>query len=114
MAKIKIKSKKKTEKEPPFDMGETLGTMEQMKSKEHLEKVRSKHRKGGTLDNYCDMLETQINSLVEKILSITEQPVPKVSKSDADKHIKKLREHINSAQNQLNMAQIYARDNIDN
>lgn len=110
MAKFKPKKKTKPKPEqPPWDSDKPLGELEQMKSKEHLENIRSKHRKGGTLDNYCDMLETQINSLVEKVLSLSENP----QTSKPDKHINQLRKHINSAQNELNMAQIYARDNID-
>lgn len=101
MGKLKLKKKTKTENNKP------LGSLEQMKSKKHLESIRSKHRKGGTLDNYCDLLETQINSLVEKVLSLSEKP----QTSSPDKHINQLRKHINSAQNELNMAQIYARDN---
>lgn len=152
--KIKTKSTKKTK--PKKESLSSLGSLEELRDKEYLEKLRKKHHEGDALDNYCDMLETQINSLVDKLLPLSEEVTKKktilyhpesedyfigyeedlddhpellhigtphdliklITKEQVDsgpviKHINKLREHINAAEDQLLQAQTYARDKID-
>lgn len=64
------KTKKKADKPAPKKKptGESLGSLEELQSKAFLEKIRKKHKKDDAIENYCDMLETQINSLVDKLL----------------------------------------------
>lgn len=112
--KLKIKSTKKTK--PKKESLSSLGSLEELRDKKYLEKLRKKHHEGDALDNYCDMLETQINSLVDKLIPLSEENVELTKKLNADeshKHIRKLREHINAAEDQLLQAQTYARDKID-
>lgn len=69
--KIKLPGKKKESKKkesPPWEE-KSIGTLEQVSDSKYLEKQRSRHRKNGTLDRYCEMLETQISSLALKVIN---------------------------------------------
>jgi hypothetical protein len=142
---MKLKPKKKTEKTKP------LGTFEQLKDPEYLPQQRNIAKATGALEGYCEMLETQINALVDKILSVDtsqmvilshpesnayiigresdvetnpeliivgspedliEQLTEKGSSSNTEKCLTEARKRINSASNELGLAQQYIRDNL--
>lgn len=106
---MKLKPKKKKSK-PSKKSPEPMGTMDQLNDPEYLPKLREKHRKGGTLDNYCELLETQIGGLVTKLLSIDLTKLNNVS-PDTDKAMDVAKSHINAAANELYQAQQFFRDN---
>lgn len=103
------------ESDTPWDDEKITSSLEELTDDETLKNKRAKHRKSGTLDNYCEMLESQIGSLATKVINLSERESGKDKghdESDLVKHVKKLQKSINKAQNTLFQAQQYCKENL--
>ena len=67
------KSKKQSDEQPPWDEPESLGSLEELASEKHLNKKLQKAKDNSATERYCEMLHTQINSLAEKVLNLSER-----------------------------------------